>query len=407
MSVLYLFSEYYPYGDESMSEHVFIKNEISYLTKKFDNVIVVPSLLLGSLPPIESFEVDPSLGVLLGNASKLKILAHALINNFFYLEMIARPTSFWNLTKLKRLVYFTGRASLVQKWLKQKLNQTIFPQNTLLYTFWMTEVTLGLVGVKGVRVISRAHGHDLYEEYYGYIPCYAFILKKLHRLYLVSEPAVNYLKDKYHGCSKKLGKCYLGVKRAYRVSDFSKDGLVRIVSCSYLIKRKRVDLIVRGLYQFVKTHQHSLLWSHFGDGPEFERIQSMASNMRDDLFDYNLKGNKANKAILSFYQKNPVDIFIHLSESEGGVPVAIQEAQAHGIPVIGTSIGGIPEIVNKDVGVLLNKNPAPAEIADAIQYIVSDKARFHQMRQSSLRNWNEKFNEEINLNQFANEIAFL
>ena len=100
-------------------------------------------------------------------------------------------------------------------------------------------------------------------------------------------------------------------------------------------------------------------------------------------------------------------MFIHLSESEGGVPVAIQEAQAHGIPVIGTRIGGIPEIVNKDVGVLLNEHPTPVEIADAIHYIVSDKSCFHRMRKSSVRNWHEKFNEEINLNQFAIEIAFL
>jgi colanic acid/amylovoran biosynthesis glycosyltransferase len=407
MRVLYLFSEYYPYGDESMSEHAFINNEIRYLSQKFDKVVVVPSLLLGSLQPVKSFEVDPSLGGIMGNASKLKIVAHALANKFFYREMISKPVSFWNPAKLKRLVYFTGRAGLVKKWLEQKLNQSIFPQNTLFYTFWLTEVTLGLVRVKGVQVISRAHGHDLYEEYYGYIPCFGFILKLLHRLYLVSKPAVNYLTDKYPGCSTKLERRYLGVKKALGVSDFSKDGLVRIVSCSYLIKRKRVDLLVRGLQEFVNTHQRPVLWIHFGDGPEFERIQSMVSNMRDELFNYELKGNTANKDILNYYQNNPVEIFIHLSESEGGVPVAIQEAQAHGIPVIGTSAGGIPEIVNKDVGVLLDENPKPAEIAYAIHYIVSDTARFHRMRENSVRNWRNNFNEEVNFKQFADEIALI
>jgi glycosyltransferase involved in cell wall biosynthesis len=405
MRVLYLFSEYYPYGDESMSEHAFLKNEIRYLSQKFDKVVVVPSLLLGSLAPVNSFEVDPSLGHILGHAPKLKIFAHALSNKFFYLEMIARPFSFWNQSKLKRLIYFTGRAGLVKKWLKQKLMQDIFSQNTLFYTFWLTEVTLGLVGVKGARVVSRAHGHDIYEEYYGYIPCYGFMLNNLQRLYLVSEPAVIYLKNKFPGCTTRLEKRYLGVKKALRVSDFSKDGLIRIVSCSYLIERKRVDLLIRGLYQFVKTCQRSVFWTHFGGGPEFERIQCMASDMKDNLFNYDLKGNTANKDILNFYQNNPVDIFIHLSESEGGVPVAIQEAQAYGIPVIGTSVGGIPEIVNKDVGVLLSENPASSEIADAINYIVSDTFRFHRMRKTSVRNWHQKFNEEINLNQFATEIA--
>jgi glycosyltransferase involved in cell wall biosynthesis len=204
-----------------------------------------------------------------------------------------------------------------------------------------------------------------------------------------------------------LEKRYLGVKRALRVSEFSKDGLIRIVSCSYLIERKRVDLLVRGLDQFVKTFHRRVLWTHFGDGPESERIQSMASNMKSDLFNYELKGNIANSDILNFYQNNPVDMFIHLSESEGGVPVAIQEAQAHGIPVIGTSVGGIPEIVNNDVGVLLDENPSPAEISDAIHYIMSDTDRFHRMRENSIRNWHDNFNEEINFRQFADEITFL
>lgn len=406
MRALYLFSEYYPYGDGSMSEHAFLKNEIRYLTEKFDKVVVVPSLLLDP-PPQEknSFEVDSSLARILRDASKSKIFVHAITNKFLYREMLSRSVSFWTLTKLKRLIYFTGRAGLVKKWLGKKINQTILPQNTLFYTFWLTEVTLGLCGVKGIRVISRAHGHDLYEEYYGYIPCYDFILTNLHRLYLVSQPAINYLRDKFPGGSKKLEKRYLGVKKALRVSDFSKDGLLRIVSCSYLIKGKRVDLLFLGLRKFVKTYHRPVLWTHFGNGPEFERIQSMASDTRDDFFNYDLKGNTANKDILNFYQNSPVDIFIHLSESEGGVPVAIQEAQAHGIPAIGTRIGGIPEIVNNDVGLLLNKNPTQEEIADAIYYIVSDVSRFHQMRENSVKNWNKNFNETINYNIFADEIS--
>ena len=407
INTLYLFTEYYPYGDESMSEHAFIKNEITHLAQKFEKVVVVPTLLIGSAPQVNSFDVDPSLGGMLRDSSKLQIFVYALVNKFFYLEMIAKPVSFWNLARLKRLFYFTGRAGLVRKWLNQRLNHTVFPQRSLFYTFWLTEVTMGLVGGKDIRVISRAHGHDLYEEYYGYIPCYALILKNLHRLYLVSQPAVNYIKNKYPWCSNKLKKHYLGVKKTLRVSKFSKDGLIRIVSCSYLIERKRVELLVRGLRQFVKTYQRPVLWTHFGDGPEFERIQSMASAMKDDLFNYDLKGNTANNDILNFYQKNLIDMFIHLSESEGGVPVAIQEAQAHGIPVIGTNIGGIPEIVSKDVGVLLNENPTPAEISDAINYVVSDKSRFHQMRENSIRNWHENFNEEINLSRFSDEIASL
>ena len=110
---------------------------------------------------------------------------------------------------------------------------------------------------------------------------------------------------------------------------------------------------------------------------------------------------------MNYYQNNPVDIFIHLSELEGGVPVAIQEAQAHGIPVIGTNVGGIPEIVSQRVGSLLSEDPTEEEIADAIHHIISDKNRFMQFRKNSVENWKENFNEKKNYDNFSSELINL
>ncbi|NCO54621.1 MAG: glycosyltransferase, partial [Bacteroidetes bacterium] len=49
-----------------------------------------------------------------------------------------------------------------------------------------------------------------------------------------------------------------------------------------------------------------------------------------------------------------VDLFINVSESEG-IPVSIMEALSAGIPVIATNVGGTNEIVNNDVGFLIDK----------------------------------------------------
>ena len=97
-----------------------------YLSQKFDKVVVVPSLLLGSPQPTISFEVDPSLGRILQNASKFKIIAYAMANKFFYREIVARQVSFWNLAKLKRLIYFTGRGRFGQKMAGTKVESNHF-----------------------------------------------------------------------------------------------------------------------------------------------------------------------------------------------------------------------------------------------------------------------------------------
>jgi len=114
-----------------------------------------------------------------------------------------------------------------------------------------------------------------------------------------------------------------------------------------------------------------------------------------------------NSEILKYYKTNPIDMHILTSELEGGVPLVLQEAQAHGIPIIGTKVGGIPEIVNDQVGVLLSENPSEEEIADAIHLIISDKNRFMKFRKNSVKNWEEYFNEAKNCMQFANELSDL
>ena len=63
--------------------------------------------------------------------------------------------------------------------------------------------------------------------------------------------------------------------------------------------------------------------------------------------------------IMNYYRENPVDVIVNVSESEGGSPVSIMEALSCGIPAIATAVGGNPEIVSEQNGILLSANPSP------------------------------------------------
>ena len=53
-----------------------------------------------------------------------------------------------------------------------------------------------------------------------------------------------------------------------------------------------------------------------------------------------------------------MDIFLYTSITEG-LPNVIIEAQGFGVPVVSTSVGGIPEVVNDgETGVLINSSSA-------------------------------------------------
>jgi colanic acid/amylovoran biosynthesis glycosyltransferase len=413
MKQLLLFTELFPYGLNS--EQAFIQNEIKHLCNKFDKVIVFPSLITGEQTSFGNYNVNISLSNALTKKRKWEYFLISISNKFLYKDLIAKKITFWNLSKIKSLIYFVAKTQIVINWFKDYIKTLPKDDTTVIYTFWNNEITLALASItrtnKNFRVISRAHGHDIYENYYGYnyLPCYFYNLKLLDRLYLVSQPPLDYLSKKYPFAKHKLKKHYLGVNKARQLTQASSDNIIRIVSCSYIIEEKRVDLILKGILMYIEKYKGLVEWTHFGSGrgSGMLNLQKEAIKYKNEYLTYTFKGFCINTEILKFYEKNPIDIFITTTMVEGGVPVSIQEAQAHGIPVIGTNVGGIPEIINEKVGVLISTNPKTTEIADAINYISSDKDRFAIMKNNSFFNWEENFNADKNFSLFASEIIRL
>lgn len=412
MKVVLLFTECFPYGNHA--EHAFLKNEIKYLAEKFDKIITFPSNTLGALTVYDSLEINTELATLLKNKHRIKYLITAFKSKYLIKELFSKGILFWNVKRLKKIIYYIAQVQIIKDWcMRYCIDYDILVSNKpIFYTYWNTSTTMALASLfkqrKNIKVISRIHGYDLYEERNeGYIPCFDSIVKMVDKIYLPSKAGYKYLSSKYPAFQDKFALSYLGVSEAVKKSKPSDDNIVRIVSCANLIAIKRVDLIIKGITKFVEKYDRKLFWTHFGDGILFKEINKLAENFKSKSFDFNLKGFVKNKNLLGYYEKYPVDIFVTASKTEGGVPVSLQEAQAHGIPVVGTKVGGIPEIVNDKVGVLLSNNPSEEEIADSIHHIISDENRFMQYRKSSFENWKEKFNEKINYDNFASELINL
>jgi len=84
------------------------------------------------------------------------------------------------------------------------------------------------------------------------------------------------------------------------------------------------------------------------------------------------------------------------------LPVSIMEAFSYGIPAIATAVGGIPEIVTEDCGVLLELDFEPEELATILEaWDVSDTAR----REAALSKQRTEYSSWKNELKFALEIA--
>ena len=289
--------------------------------------------------------------------------------------------------------------------------QRIDPNDCILYSYWFDHAATGLamVGQKfpAIRVVSRAHGYDIYEEYYYpyYWPYRRETLEELDMLFFASDAGKNHFRDRYPEYTSKYETAHLGIKDPGFVSNQSEDGVFRIVSCSYIVAVKRLDLLLDGIAVAARLRpEQKFEWIHFGDGKGRRSLERRMSRK----FPFNVQGRFVgevpNHEIMRHYQNHPCDLFVNVSETEGGAPVSIQEAISCGIPVVATSVGGNPEIVSEKNGLLLSPDPTPEEIAAALLKICDNPSLSAEMRKESRLVWRESYNADINFRSFAERL---
>ena len=77
------------------------------------------------------------------------------------------------------------------------------------------------------------------------------------------------------------------------------------------------------------------------------------------------------------------DIFVITSKYEG-LPQAVIEAFSCGLPVIGTNVRGINDIVRHNYnGILCDEDPE--EIAKAIKSLITDKEKYTKLRKNAIK----------------------
>lgn len=128
-----------------------------------------------------------------------------------------------------------------------------------------------------------------------------------------------------------------------------------------LIKRKNVE----SLLEAKKIANSDYYLVVVGDGPLFKKLNKKVEeeNIRDVIF----TGSRSD--VENIIPSCDVLILPSFSESFGLVLI---EALACGKPVIGSNVGGITEIINDDVGLLVDPNKI-SSIARAIDQVINDE----------------------------------
>lgn len=91
------------------------------------------------------------------------------------------------------------------------------------------------------------------------------------------------------------------------------------------------------------------------------------------------KGLIPHESLMAMYASGEVSAVVlpsvaYKNEKEGS-PVALMEAMAHGIPVVSTNTGGIPELIGDGSGIMVTEKD-PTALADAIEGLIRDQIHY-------------------------------
>ena len=150
-----------------------------------------------------------------------------------------------------------------------------------------------------------------------------------------------------------------------------------VVACpANLIPVKGHRFLIEACALLWKKGVHNLKCLIIGDGP-------LEAELRRQVVELGLEevvkfiGRLPHAHLMRMYERGEVDVVVLPSivtedgEKEG-IPVALMEAMAYGIPVISTKTGGIPELLSDGAGILVPHGSSQA-LADAIIELIENE----------------------------------
>ena len=402
MKELWLFTTRFPHG----SRESFLENELPVLCERFQRVIIFPEHPDGELRPIPTnVEVrqpvrDPfasaRIGCMVRHAGLVSRLIVSLLKDAPSLQVLR---SQWPYLRA-RIAQFIHRADV----LKREVMPHYDPERVVVYVYWTHDWATVLGAVREtfpqLRFFSRAHGFDMYEQQSmnAWIPFRSFQLKHVERVHCASSAGMEHLQRRHPQLADRFTLARLGTTD-HGAGPFVPAGLLKVVSCSFIIPRKRVGLLVDAL-ALVRI---PVQWVHFGGGVEEQQVRAAAAKLPAHV-QVEFKGMMQNADIMAWYRTHPVDVFVHLARLEGGVAVAAQEATSFGIPVIAADSGGVRDLVDARTGVLLAQDPTAAEVAALLDGFRSGPMSTPAFRAGVRSAWQEGFEARRVFHGFVDRI---
>lgn len=328
-----------------------------------------------------------------------ELLASSLATEFGFrhiasqIDEYRRVGKFW--LALTSLLRFAG--ALV--WWRPHLVYVHVGSNASLYR---KAVFITLARCYGQKVLTHFHAGDFDHYYHQQSRVGQWLirsgLRQSHKIIAVSKASARRLRELLP--TTQISLIPNGIDTAaFATPVRNSDSFVRVLFVGAMGRLKGERDLLEAM-QSVVAHHSQVRLLMLGHGAETVTNLCQQNNLSPFIEQL---GPVAHEDRHAFFKA--ADVFVLPSYGEG-MPMAVLEAMAAGLPVIATRVGGIPELITDGVEGFLIEAGDQRALAKCLKLLVSDTPLRQQMGAHS-RAKAQKFDKEIMLSQVAREIRQL
>lgn len=231
-------------------------------------------------------------------------------------------------------------------------------------SFWRKRFFINLAKLFGKKVVFHCHGSEFQRFSAQHLNAVQKTLTKCDCIIALSESWKEWFETTIHHKNVVVIKNVIALPRVKKV----KHNIFVLLFLGRLGKRKGIYDLLDVLIKHKTTFEGKVKFLFGGDGDVEQVKEIIKQNGLENIAEFQGWVNGEKKE----YLLNLADAFILPSYNEG-LPISVLEAMSYSLPVISTTVGGIPEILkNGENGFIMEPGDKDA-IYHAVVSLMEDK----------------------------------
>lgn len=174
------------------------------------------------------------------------------------------------------------------------------------------------------------------------------------------------------------------------------ESTVKIISVARLVEKKGIEYGMRAI-QCLKQLGYQVHYSVIGDGELYDELSRLIIelNLSEEI---SLLGWKSQDEILEVMNSAHILLAPSVTSAQGdqeGIPVALMEAMAMGLPVVSTQHSGIPELVDQGISGYLAPERNVSVLAEQVSRLIDESEDWPKIGRAGRL----KVEKDFNINQ--------